>query len=69
MEDIRSRLEGRFAPFKLRTSDGMEFSVPHREFVLLSPRRVAIDDGNGHVDVLDPFHIVSIEEAGTLPTP
>lgn len=68
VEDIQSRLKGGgFIPFKVRTSDGCEFAVPHREFIMVTPLRVAIADKNGYVNVLDPFHIVSIEEATSLP--
>ncbi|MBM3880878.1 MAG: hypothetical protein FJ387_14365 [Verrucomicrobia bacterium] len=68
VEDIRERLRGGFVPFKIRTSDGAEFQVPHREFVFLTPKRVVVATGEGYVNVLDPLHIVSIEEARPLPT-
>jgi hypothetical protein len=68
VEDIRKRLEGGFVPFKIRTSDGCEFKVPHREFIFLTPRRVVVADKRGLVNVIDPLHIVSIEEAKPLPT-
>jgi hypothetical protein len=67
VDDLRKRLEGKFVPFKLRTSDGWEIEVPHREFIFLTPRRVVVADRKGYVNVLDPLHIVSIEEAGALP--
>jgi len=66
IQDIRKRIEGGFVPFKVRTSDGCEFKVPHREFVYLTQRRVVISDDKGYVNVLDPLHIVSIEEAKAL---
>jgi hypothetical protein len=68
VEDIRKRLSGGFVPFTLRTSDGEKFPVPHREFIFLTPRRVVVADRKGYVNVLDPLHIVSIEERKTLPT-
>jgi hypothetical protein len=46
----------------------LEFSVPHREFIFVTPRRVVIADNRGLVNVLDLFHVVSIEETGPLPT-
>ncbi len=67
IDDINKRLQGGFVPFKIRTSDGCEFSVPHREFIFVTQRRVVIADNKGYVNVLDPLHIVSIEEAGALP--
>ena len=66
--DIQKRLEGGFIPFKIRTSDGCEFLVPHREFVFVTQRRVVVADKKGYVNVLDPLHIVSIEEAKALPS-
>jgi len=68
IEDIRKRLADRFVPFTIRTSDGETFHVPHREFIMLTPKRVVVADARGYVDILDPLHIVSIEEAGELPT-
>ncbi len=67
-DDIRKRLEGGFIPFKIRTSDGHEFRVPHREFIYVTARRVVVADRKGYVNVLDPLHIVSIEEGKALPT-
>lgn len=68
VDDIRKRLEGGLVPFKIRTSDGCEFKAPHREFVLVTARRVVVADRKGYVNVLDPLHIVSIEESRALPT-
>jgi hypothetical protein len=68
VDDLRKRLEGKFVPFKLRTSDGWEIKVPHREFIFLTSRRVVVADRKGYVNVIDPLHIVSIEEARALPT-
>ena len=67
VDDIRKRLEGKFVPFKLRTSDGWKIKVPHREFIMVTQRRVVVADRTGYVNVLDPLHIVSIEEAKELP--
>jgi hypothetical protein len=68
VDDLRKRLEGKFVPFKIRTSDGWEIKVPYREFIFLTPRRVVVADRKGYVNVLDPLHIVSLEEAKALPT-
>ena len=67
VEDIRKRLRGGFVPFTVRTFDGEKFSVPHREFIFVTDRRVVIADKKGFVNVLDPLHIVSIQEARPLP--
>jgi hypothetical protein len=68
IEGIRRRLVGGFVPFTLRTSDGEKFAVPHREFIFITQRRVVVADRKGYVNVLDPLHIVSIEEGRALPT-
>lgn len=57
LEDIRRRLSNGFKPFIIRTSDGREFSVPHKEFVFLTKRSVIVADEEGYVDILDPLHI------------
>jgi hypothetical protein len=68
LQDIRRRLENGFRPFVVRTSDGREFKVPHREFVFLTKRSVIIADDDGYVDILDPLHIASLRELNDLPT-
>ena len=65
---IRKRLIGGFIPFAIRTSDGEKFQVPHKEFVFVTAKRVVIADKRGLVNVLDPVHIVSLEEEKALPT-
>jgi hypothetical protein len=65
--EIQQRLIGPFVPFTIRTSDGVKFPVPHREFIFLTQRRVVIADQRGYINVLDPLHIVSIEESRPLP--
>jgi len=67
LEDLRRRLSDGFRPFIIRTSDGREFSVPHKEFIFLTRRSVIISDQEGYVDILDPLHIASIREASELP--
>lgn len=67
IKDIQERLRGRFVPFSLRTPDGEKFAVPHREFIYLTERRIVIATRDGYVNVLDPLHVVSIEEERELP--
>jgi hypothetical protein len=66
-EDIRKRLGGGFVPFTIRTSDGEKFAVPHQEFIFVTQKRVVVADRKGYVNVLDPLHIVSIQENRSLP--
>ena len=68
VDDIRKRLIGGSIPFTIRTSDGEKFHVPHKEFVFVTAKRVVIADERGLVNVLDPMHIVSLEEEKALPT-
>ena len=60
IDKIRKRLTGGFKPFLLRTSDGREYDVPHPEFIMVSPREVAVVDKDGYIDTLDPLHIVAV---------
>ena len=68
LEDIRKRVMNGFRPFVIRTSDGREFSVPHRDFIFLTKRSVIVADQEGYVDILDPLHIASLQETGDLPS-
>lgn len=67
LEELRKRLTDGFRPFVLRTSDGREFPVPHKEFIFVTKRSVIVADQDGCVDILDPLHISSIHEASSLP--
>jgi hypothetical protein len=67
LEEIRKKITNGFRPFVLRTSDGREFPVPHREFIFLTKRSVIVADAEGFVDILDPLHIASLNESGDLP--
>jgi hypothetical protein len=64
VEAIRKRIQpGGFRPFRIYTSDGREFPVPHPEFIFVTQRTVVIADKEGFVDNLDPLHILSIKDA------
>ncbi len=67
LEDIQKRLSNGFKPFVIRTSDGREFPVPHKEFIMVTRRSVIVADEEGYVDILDPIHINSLREVGNLP--
>lgn len=62
-ELIRQQLVGR-GPFRIRTSDGKEFSVPHPEFVLIGRHNIVIENTKGFLDIIDPLHVVSIRPGG-----
>ncbi len=51
-----------FQPFALRLADGRALSVPHRDFVAISPRRVVvINPQDESTSLLEPLLIVSLE--------
>jgi len=62
------KISNGFRPFVIRTSDGREFAVPHKEFIMVTRRSVVVADEEGFVDILDPLHIASVREAGDFPT-
>jgi hypothetical protein len=61
VEKIRKHLSGGFRPMVLRTSDGREYHIPHPEFIAIGKHYVAVVDDKGDMDILEPFHIVSIK--------
>jgi hypothetical protein len=67
LEEIRHKLTNGFRPFILHTSDGRKFTVPHKEFIMLTKRSVVVADKDGFVDILDPMHITGIRELAELP--
>jgi hypothetical protein len=67
LDDIRKRITNGFRPFIIRTSDGREFPVPHKEFIMVTRRSVVVADRAGFVDILNPLHITSLQETGDLP--
>jgi len=62
VEIIRRRLSEGFKPFALVTSSGDKFVVPHPEFILVHPRTVIVVDNDGYAAILDPLHIVGMQE-------
>jgi hypothetical protein len=68
LQEIRVKLDNGFRPFTIRTSDGREFPVPHKEFIMVTKRSVVIADQEGYTHILDPLHITSLRELGDLPS-
>jgi hypothetical protein len=63
LDEIRKRMIGEFQPFLLRTSDGREFKVPHREFILVGKYSVAVMDDDGDINDIAALHIASVKGA------
>jgi hypothetical protein len=71
IEDIRKHLETvPFRPFRLRTADGHEYSVPTIDHIYLPPfppsnARVVVSDDDGIVVVLPAFLISGLLHAAS----
>jgi hypothetical protein len=61
LEIIRERVK-EFRPFTLVTSSGNKYPVPHQDFIFFTIRTVVVATQRGDVVVLDPLHIVSLED-------
>jgi hypothetical protein len=59
---IRARLGNGFRPFAIVTSSGHRYPVAHPEFVLLTPVTVVVADQRGYAVVLDPLHVIGLED-------
>lgn len=61
IERIRKKITGGFKPFRIRTSDGRQYKVPHPEFIAVGRHEVGVVDKDGYIDAIDPLHIVSVK--------
>jgi hypothetical protein len=61
IELIRERVK-RFRPFAVVSSSGDKYPVPHPEFIFLFQRTIVVGTERGTVVVLDPLHIVGLED-------
>lgn len=61
VETIRERVK-EFRPFTLVTSSGNKYPVPHQDFIFFTVRTVVVATQSGDAVVLDPLHIVSLED-------
>jgi hypothetical protein len=66
LQQLRERLANGFRPFALRLTDGRRFDVPHRDFIALGKGVVVVIvvviDQQDISHLIDPLHIVSLEE-------
>ncbi len=67
LDEIRRRISNGFRPFVIKTADGKEYPVPHREFIMVTKRWVVVADEEGFTDTIEPAHIVAVREEGELP--
>jgi hypothetical protein len=67
---IREALHARpFQAFRLRLADGRELTIPHPDFIAVSPRRiVVINAADESTSILEPLLIVSLEFTGPAPS-
>jgi hypothetical protein len=62
IDQIKKRLENGFHPFAVRLTDGRRYEIPHRDFIAVHPKRVAVIDPDGLVISINPLHIVSVDD-------
>ena len=65
-EQIKKRMQNGFQPFSLCLSDGRRFPVPQHDFIALHPKIIVVIDEEGISHVIDPLHVVSIEEPAPM---
>jgi hypothetical protein len=61
LETIRERVK-EFRPFTLITSSGNKYPVPHQDFIFFTVRTVVVATRHGDAVILDPLHIVGLED-------
>ena len=61
VETIGTRVKD-FRPFTLVTSSGNKYPVPHPDFIFFTARTVVVADKRGDAVILDPLHIVGLED-------
>ena len=61
VEMIRDRLK-EFRPFAVVVSSGNKYPVPQPDFILLHARTVVVLNERGGAVVLDPLHVVGLED-------
>ena len=62
IDQIKKRLENVFVPFALRLSDGRRFQIPHRDFILVSPKVVVVLGEDQLAVTISPIHIMSVDD-------
>jgi hypothetical protein len=65
VDEIRKRLHAEFQPFALHLSNGRKFNVPHPDFIAVSPKTVVVIGEDGLSNVINPLHIVTIEDSSS----
>jgi hypothetical protein len=60
-ENVRRRLAP-FRPFILRTSDGLEYPILHRNAILVGQSGISVIDADGEIVSVNPLHLVAVKE-------
>ena len=61
-DQLRKRMTNGFHAFTLHLSDGRKFPVRHPEFIAVGRNIVVVIGDDDFANLIDPLHIVSIEE-------
>ena len=62
LDNIRARLQNRFEPFAVVTTDGRRFEVPHHDYMAVGKGVVVVLGEDDRSTKIDALHIVSIED-------
>jgi hypothetical protein len=66
IDQIKKRLEDGFHPFAVRLTDGRRYEIPHRDFIAVHPKRIAVIDPEGLVISINPIHVVSVDDLAAV---
>ena len=61
LDTIREQVK-EFRPFALVTSSGNKYPVPYQDFIFFTGRTVVIATDKGDAAILDPLHVVALED-------
>jgi hypothetical protein len=65
LKHFRERISNGFRPFRIVTSSGRRYDVPHPELIMIGKSVVVVMEKNDIVHTIDGLHITAIEEGST----